>query len=81
MAYDDPRCAPAGKRRCEIDRLISRELGGTDEIKNLWPQAYGTSPWNGDQCYRALLHWKQGDPDVFINQSWGLYYDCSFYTC
>lgn len=44
--YDDPRCIPAGKRRCEIDHLVSRELGGADEIINLWPQAYGTSPWN-----------------------------------
>jgi hypothetical protein len=24
--YDDPRCVPAGKRSCEIDHLISREL-------------------------------------------------------
>lgn len=44
--YDDARCVPAGKRTCEIDHLISRELGGADEVKNLWPQAYGTSPWN-----------------------------------
>ena len=44
--YDDPRCVPAGKRTCEIDHLISRELGGADDIANLWPQAYGTSPWN-----------------------------------
>ena len=44
--YEDPRCVPAGKRSCEIDHLISRELGGADEVKNLWPQAYGTSPWN-----------------------------------
>jgi hypothetical protein len=44
--YDDPRCVPVGKRSCEIDHLISRELGGADEVKNLWPQAYGTSPWN-----------------------------------
>ena len=43
---DDPRCVPAGKRRCEVDHLISRELGGADEIANLWPEAYGTSPWN-----------------------------------
>ena len=33
-------------RRCEIDHLISRELGGADVIENLWPQAYGTQPWN-----------------------------------
>lgn len=44
--YDDPRCVPAGKRTCEIDHLISRELGGADDVNNLWPQAYGTSPWN-----------------------------------
>ena len=43
---DDAKCVPAGKRHCEIDHLISRELGGADEINNLWPQAYGTSPWN-----------------------------------
>ena len=43
---DDPKCVPAGKRHCEIDHLISRELGGADEVSNLWPQAYGTSPWN-----------------------------------
>lgn len=44
--YGDPHCVPAGKRTCEIDHLISRELGGADVVKNLWPQAYGTSPWN-----------------------------------
>ncbi|SCK14572.1 HNH endonuclease [Vogesella sp. LIG4] len=43
---DDPRCIPAGNRHCEVDHLISRELGGADEIDNLWPQAYGSSPWN-----------------------------------
>ena len=43
---DDPRCVPDGNRKCEIDHLISRELGGADEVSNLWPQAYGTHPWN-----------------------------------
>lgn len=43
---DDLRCVPSGKRHCEIDHLVSRELGGADEVINLWPQAYGTSPWN-----------------------------------
>jgi hypothetical protein len=44
---DDPRCIrDAPGRKCEIDHLISRELGGADDVKNLWPQAYGTSPWN-----------------------------------
>lgn len=45
--YSDPRCvADAHGKTCEIDHLISRELGGADDVKNLWPQAYGTSPWN-----------------------------------
>jgi hypothetical protein len=44
---EDARCvADAHGKTCEIDHLISRELGGADDIKNLWPQAYGTTPWN-----------------------------------
>ncbi len=35
----DPRCP------CEIDHLISRELGGADDVKNLWPQQY-KGDWN-----------------------------------
>ncbi len=30
----------------EIDHLISLELGGSNDIKNLWPQAYNTKPLN-----------------------------------
>ncbi len=29
------------KRGCEVDHLISRELAGADDVKNLWPQPYG----------------------------------------
>lgn len=43
---DDPRCVPSGSQHCEIDHLVSRELGGADDVKNLWPEAYGTTPWN-----------------------------------
>ncbi len=35
----DARCP------CEIDHLVSRELGGADDVKNLWPQSY-SGPWN-----------------------------------
>jgi hypothetical protein len=43
----DGACVPDGHgRRCEVDHLISRELGGADQIGNLWPQPYGTAPWN-----------------------------------
>lgn len=38
----DPFCRPKG---CEVDHLLSRELGGADDVKNLWPQAY-SGAWN-----------------------------------
>jgi hypothetical protein len=42
---DDAKCipTPAG-RHCEVDHLISRELGGADVLPNLWPQSYGRAP-------------------------------------
>ena len=30
----------------EVDHLISLELGGSNSLKNLWPQSYQTQPWN-----------------------------------
>ncbi len=30
----------------EIDHLISLELGGSNSIRNLWPQSFHTQPWN-----------------------------------
>ena len=41
----------------EVDHLISLELGGSNSIKNLWPQSYKTQPWNAhikDQLENAL---------------------------
>lgn len=32
------------KEGCEVDHLISRELGGADAIENLWPQPYTQHP-------------------------------------
>jgi hypothetical protein len=46
---DDPWCSPNpdSPRRCEIDHLISRELGGADTVENLWPQRYNPAiKWN-----------------------------------
>jgi hypothetical protein len=47
------KCRPLfGKSRAlqacgnfEIDHLVSRELGGKDDVRNLWPQKY-KGPWN-----------------------------------
>jgi hypothetical protein len=30
----------------EVDHLISLELGGSNSIKNLWPESFRTEPWN-----------------------------------
>jgi len=47
IGYYDPQCVPdAHGKSCEIDHLISRELGGADVVKNLWPEACGATPWN-----------------------------------
>jgi hypothetical protein len=35
-----------GRGDYEVDLLISLELGGSNSIKNLWPESYRTSPWN-----------------------------------
>jgi hypothetical protein len=34
-----------GPGGCEVDHLISLELGGSNDPKNLWPQPYD-GPWN-----------------------------------
>lgn len=30
----------------EVDHLIPLELGGSNSVKNLWPESYRTHPWN-----------------------------------
>jgi hypothetical protein len=30
----------------EVDHLISLGIGGSNSVRNLWPQANWTSPWN-----------------------------------
>jgi hypothetical protein len=43
----DKACKPDKHgRRCEVDHLVSLELGGANAIENLWPQPFGTKPWN-----------------------------------
>lgn len=34
------------KGEFEIDHLISLELGGSNSVRNLWPQSFLTQPWN-----------------------------------
>jgi hypothetical protein len=56
---NDPAClTDASGRHCEIDHLISREIGGADDVRNLWPQPYGSQPWNAvrKDCVENRLH-------------------------
>ena len=43
VAYGVPH---PGKGDYEMDHLISLELGGSNAVRNLWPQSYRTTPWN-----------------------------------
>jgi hypothetical protein len=41
--YGIPNAAP---RAYEVDYLITPALGGSDDIRNLWPQTYSNTAWN-----------------------------------
>jgi hypothetical protein len=82
--YDDPHCVPdAHGKTCEIDHLISREVGGADDEKNLWPQAYGSTPWNAhlkdkleNRLHKEMCNGKitlQQAQDMLVND-WRLAY-------
>jgi anti-sigma factor RsiW len=36
----------ADARQYEVDYLITPALGGSDDIRNLWPQSYSSTVWN-----------------------------------
>ena len=38
--------ASTRRRAFEVDYLITPALGGSEDIRNLWPQPYAGSPWN-----------------------------------
>jgi hypothetical protein len=46
QAYANYHIASRKPGEYEVDHLISLELGGSNSIKNLWPQSYITKPWN-----------------------------------
>jgi hypothetical protein len=57
-AYGITRPAPGSY---ELDYLITPALGGDDNIRNFWPQPYGTTVWNAhlkdaleDHLYRLV---------------------------
>ena len=42
---------------CEIDHRVSREVGGADDVKNLWPQPYLTPDQPGAYAKDKLENW------------------------
>ena len=52
----------AVKEGCEVDHLISRELGGADTLDNLWPQPYTQHPgahekdWLENELHKEVCH-------------------------
>jgi hypothetical protein len=48
------------KKGCEVDHLISRELGGADDPANLWPQPYWTPDRPGAYQKDKLENWLHG---------------------
>lgn len=46
QAYKEYGITHREKGEYEVDHLISLELGGSNSIKNLWPESFQTKPWN-----------------------------------
>ncbi|GJG86500.1 hypothetical protein tb265_16810 [Gemmatimonadetes bacterium T265] len=46
QAYDEYGIASREPGEYEVDHLISLQLGGSNSIRNLWPQSFRTQPWN-----------------------------------
>jgi len=50
MAYNIPRPQPnaGADQMCELDHLVSLELGGADDLSNIWPECSpGYAGWSG----------------------------------
>ena len=73
----------------EVDHLISLELGGSNSIKNLWPESYVTQPWNAhvkDKLENYLHaevcngHIALADAQKEISGDWIASYKARFHT-
>lgn len=63
----------------EVDHLISLELGGANDIRNLWPESYQTKPLNAhvkdrleDRLHALVCHGKVSlkDAQKAISADW-----------
>jgi hypothetical protein len=60
----------AGPHGCEVDHLISLDLGGANAIENLWPQPFD-GKWNAHVKDRLelRLHKEICDGKITMNQA------------
>jgi hypothetical protein len=64
----DPKKAPCP---CEVDHLISLEVGGSNDAKNLWPQSYGPGEWNAHvkDVLENLMHKKMCAGEITLKSA------------
>lgn len=78
-------CLKYGARECpgpkwEVDHLVSRELGGADHVKNLWPQPITEArkkDWLENAAHRAVCAGTLtlGHTQAAIRNDWTTLYD------
>ena len=70
--FEEYGVAPSRPDAYEVDYLITPELGGATDIRNLWPEPYEDTVWNAhvkdqleDRLHRLVCH---GDVDLATAQ-------------
>ena len=61
----------SGPEGCEVDHLIPLELGGANDIRNLWPEPFDGTVWNAHVKDRleTFLHRQVCENDMPLRQA------------
>jgi len=84
QAMKEHVCAKYGVKDCpgprfEVDHLISRELGGADDVRNLWPQPLDEArkkDWLENAAHKAVCSGAitLGHAQAAIRNDWTVFY-------